>query len=71
MDNYNKKTNTIPNIYKNKLLKDILKDLKKIIISEFYFYLILISIIFIFIILILFINIFIIIKLNKIEFNRN
>lgn len=70
MNDCNKKINTMPNIYKNKLLKDVLRDLKKIIISEFYFYLILIFIIFIFIILILFINIFIIIKLNKIEFNR-
>ena len=69
MNDYNKKINTIPNIYKNKFLKDFFKDLKKIIISEFYFYLILIFIIFIFIILILFINFIIIIKLYKIDFN--
>ena len=72
MNNINNiKKNTIEFSYKDKLFKDFLKDLKKILINEFYFYIIFIFILVIFILVIFLINILVLIKINKINIKLN
>jgi hypothetical protein len=67
----NVKENGIKNIYKEKILKDFLKDLKKFLINEFYLYIIFIFILVIFILIIFFVNILLLIKINKINMKLN
>lgn len=67
----NIKKNTVEISYKDKLFKDFLKDLKKFLINEFYFYIICIFILVIFILVIFLINILVLIKINKINIKLN